>query len=75
MTAEEIRALRPKPTSSRNQNPAYQESDYRDFQIALIQELVAQLAELNALLRKELGGGLTVVLCASNDDIPVRVKE
>lgn len=51
MTAEEIRTLRPRKTGSRNQYPAYQESDFDNFKIELMQEIAAQLADLNKYVR------------------------
>jgi hypothetical protein len=51
MTPDEIRKLRPRATGSRNQYPAYQESDYRDFQLELLREIALQLAEFNGYYR------------------------
>lgn len=51
MTPDEIRALRPTKTGSRNQYPAYQESDFDNFKIELMREIAAQLAELNKYVK------------------------
>jgi len=60
--------------------------DLRDIQLSgttgalmdcaeMLREIAAQLAELNATLHGFTKGYLPVGLCATNDDIPVRVKE
>jgi len=41
---------------------------------AFLKEIAIQLAELNEFLRSD-KSVVNVVLCASNDDIPVRIKE
>lgn len=67
MTAEEIRA--------KMANPGYTKWHDGTERTQVLVEIAAQLAELNETLRGFAGGYLPVGLCATNDDIPVRIKE
>lgn len=67
MTAEEIRA--------KAANPGYAQWHDGTEQTQVLVEIAAQLADLNETLRGFSNGFLPVGLCATNDTIPVTVKE
>ena len=69
MKAEEIRGLH---VTIDFQGQPYSER-VAMFQAKMLQEIAAQLATLNEFLSAG-NTGINVILCASNDDIPVRVS-
>lgn len=72
MTADEIRKVTLSARMGALASP--ENSDILEFNAAMLQEIAAQLAELNALLRDN-SKGINVILCSSNDSIPVRIMD